>query len=161
MSSNDIEKNVAAEMAMQMKWVEIMRPKVSMLKFRLPYMPGTTNYLSGKMHLQVWSPRTSTETRLIIHRPDDTQPFLKRDYDHTWYSDMMFHFNTVTRTTYFEHDGLEYLGYDHCYDCSAELFILQQYLSSPFVSKSLCILDKYSGLIKLASQIPKRVGIIE
>eukprot|EP00952_Eustigmatos_sp_NYUAD-ZCMA_P006140 26501-Eustigmatos_ZCMA.PRE.1 len=39
----------------------------------------------------------------------------------------MFHFNTVTRVTHFEHDQ-HAEGYDHCYDCTAEAFVLKQYL---------------------------------
>lgn len=39
----------------------------------------------------------------------------------------MFYFNTVTRATYYEHD-IEGDGIDHCYDCRAEIFILENYL---------------------------------
>lgn len=41
---------------------------------------------------------------------------------------MMYHHNTVTRTSYYEHD-VQCEGIDHCYDCSAEIFILKQYLN--------------------------------
>jgi hypothetical protein len=39
----------------------------------------------------------------------------------------MFHFNTVTRTTYFDH-AVTGEGLDHCFDCASEIFILDQYL---------------------------------
>jgi len=39
----------------------------------------------------------------------------------------MYHFNTVTRTTWFPHD-VKAEGLDHCYDCSVEIWVLGQYL---------------------------------
>jgi hypothetical protein len=48
-------------------------------------------------------------------------------YDHKTYEDVMFHFNTLTRTTYFEHNVVGE-GLDHCFDCASEIYILHQYL---------------------------------
>lgn len=39
----------------------------------------------------------------------------------------MFHFNTVTRTSYFEHEVVGE-GLDHCFDCASEIFILDNFL---------------------------------
>ena len=36
----------------------------------------------------------------------------------------MFHFQTVTRTTYYEH-GFAGSELDHCYDCAAETMLLE------------------------------------
>mgnify|MGYP001439167833 CR=1 FL=1 len=65
------EKRVSADMDWQMKWVQIMRPKAAMLKFRLPYPPpnGQTQYFDGDIFLPVWGGRTTTETRLIVSDP--------------------------------------------------------------------------------------------
>lgn len=41
----------------------------------------------------------------------------------------MFYFNTELRVTYFPHASPAE-GMDHCYDCSAEIFVLCQYLNS-------------------------------
>jgi len=65
------ESRVAADMECQRRWVQIMRPKASMLKFRLPYVdPGeesaTSEYLDGDMFMPVWGGRTTTETRLVV-----------------------------------------------------------------------------------------------
>lgn len=65
--------------------------------------------------------RTTTETRLVV------TDFELQKYSHTDYEDLMFHHNTITRTTYFEHD-IEAEGIDHCYDCSSEIWILSNYL---------------------------------
>ncbi len=39
----------------------------------------------------------------------------------------MFHFNTITRVTYYDHD-VKGDGIDHCYDCRAEILILKNFL---------------------------------
>jgi hypothetical protein len=44
----------------------MMHPRVSMLKFRLPFAAGQTVYLDGKMLLQPYTGPHSTETRLIV-----------------------------------------------------------------------------------------------
>ena len=61
-----------------------------------------------------------------LHRLTFSQDKL-RVYDHKEYEDAMFHFNTITRTTYFEHN-VRADGIDHCFDCISELFILDVYL---------------------------------
>ena len=38
-----------------------------------------------------------------------------------------FHFNSITRTTFYPHSIIG-VGLDHCYDCSTEIYILQQFL---------------------------------
>lgn len=47
MSQNEIETRIKCEMDMQSSWHKIIRPNASMLKFRLPYDPGSTLYLKG------------------------------------------------------------------------------------------------------------------
>jgi hypothetical protein len=86
---------------------------------------GSTNFLRGDIHLPIWGPVTTTETRLVT---DAEQPIIL--YDHTDYEELMFHFNTITRMTYYPHEieTSPYTGYDHCYDCRAEIWVLEQYL---------------------------------
>ena len=124
MSHDEKEARVVHDMAQQANWVRTMQPAASMLKFRLPYTPGSTTYLAGDIWFPVWGGRTTSESRLIV--TDPTAP--PRVYSHEDYEDGMFHFNTKTRTTYFEHRQRGD-GFDHCYDCAAEVFILAQYLS--------------------------------
>merc|ERR1711994_541796 len=50
----------------QARWHHKIKPIKSMLKFRLPYHPGKTKYLKGDIHLPVWGPQSTTETRLIV-----------------------------------------------------------------------------------------------
>lgn len=99
-----------------MRFVEILKPAKSMLKFKLPYGPGflsrfdshsfspvwfvgKTSYLQGEILLPVWGPPTTTETRLV---PDHLLPL--REYDHVEYEEKMFYFNTVVRMTWYPHE---------------------------------------------------------
>lgn len=115
------ESYVQDDMKLQMKWHNIMKPKATMLKMRLPYQPGKTTYLKGTIYLPVWGGRTTTECRLVACS-DETH-----EYDHGEYESTMFHFQTVIRTSYFDHDVDIETGLCHCFDCSAEIFILENY----------------------------------
>lgn len=54
-----------------------------------------------------------------------------REYDHQMYEDFMFHFNTVTRTSFFDvplsDEEMHRVGLDHCFDCASELHVLRTY----------------------------------
>jgi Poly A polymerase regulatory subunit len=67
-----------------------MNPYASMLKFRLPYSPGTTTLFAGDLRLQCWAGIESTEVRLLCMRPYET-----KDYDHTVHEQRMYHHNNV------------------------------------------------------------------
>lgn len=113
---------VTRDMTMQENWHSILKPEYSMFKFRLPWDKGTTRYYDGEIRFQAWAPQTSSESRLIIKKNAK-----KRLYDNHLYESHMFFFNTVTRVCYYEHD-VQANGLDHCYDCSCEVKILQDYL---------------------------------
>ena len=94
-----------------------------MLKVRLPFGKGSTEYLMGDFKLQLWAPRRGTECRLVVPGTSDTQMYDDRDFDAA-----MAHFRNVERTTYYVHDMDDVEGIGHCYDCRAELFVLEQYV---------------------------------
>lgn len=126
MESDETERFIEADQLDQMRWVKILRPHKAMLKFRLPYQPGSSMYLDGELFLPVWGPQSTTETRLVPFSPD-----AMRRYDHTEYEQQMFYFNTTTRSLFHEHsvDFEEGDGLDHCFDCMSEIFILRNYLN--------------------------------
>ena len=105
-------------------WILAMGPKAALIKFRLPYQRGSTEFLDGTMYLPVFGAPTSSETRLAIPNPSIDRV---RVYDHSWYEDVMFYHNTVRRTTYFHHN-VDGEGLDHCYDCASEIYIFRDYL---------------------------------
>jgi hypothetical protein len=94
----ELEEDVKKDMTMQMEWCKIIRPEVAMLKFRLPYTPGTTEYLSGDIYFQAYATETSSESRLVI---DSTEhPYSSaalRTYDHEKYENFLYRFNRCTR----------------------------------------------------------------
>lgn len=86
------EKIVAANMADQKRWVQIINPVFSLLKFRLPYViPGSpqyTEYLEGTIMLQPHVKGSSSETRLLV--TNSTSSF---KYNNKEYEDMIFAHN--------------------------------------------------------------------
>jgi hypothetical protein len=124
MSEEEVEGAVEADQIAQMKWHLLMKPRASMLKFRLPWGKGTTDYLDGQILLPIWGPQTTTESRLVVLK-DATI----RSYDHENYEARMFHFNTIERVhLYARNRGLiECRGLDRCYDCSAEILVVLAY----------------------------------
>jgi hypothetical protein len=91
-----------------------------MLKFRLPWDKGNSEYLNGKIYLPIWGPQTTTEVRMcayvFIEKVTDTTERPKRthtnahsqtqsrlivsgtetvQWDHQHYENQMFYFNTV------------------------------------------------------------------
>lgn len=77
----------------QLRWIQIIKPVNSLLKFRLPYKPGNTKYLEGKIYLQNYSP-ISTETRLMVKR-DDINKY--KEYSNEEYDEKMAYFNCNVR----------------------------------------------------------------
>lgn len=49
MNDIEIDERIIIDMNDQKRWHEIMNPRASMLKFRLPWNPGKTTYLKGKV----------------------------------------------------------------------------------------------------------------
>ena len=155
------DATVAADMAMQMRWVVAMRPRASMLKFRLPYTAGTTRYLDGTLVLPVWGGRTTSETRLVVAAPRAPDaPFPLRDYDHLWLSDAMFHHNTVRRVALHAHRVApgRVPGLDHCYDCAAEVAAVTRYLAHPLWGAPASGPDP-EAVARMVVEIGLRIGI--
>jgi len=121
---DETDQKVRGDQDAQMTWHQIMKPKASMLKFRLPWGDGSTEYLDGEIYLPVFGPITTTETRLIVKDGAGTKSYSNKKYE-----DQLFHFNTVTRVAVYEHEiDDDDEGLDHCYDCTAEIHILGDYL---------------------------------
>lgn len=68
------ERLIFEDQINQQNWIKIMRPKYSMLKFKLPYVEeGRQKYykhMKGIIRFQTWHPSNSAETRLIIKHTD-------------------------------------------------------------------------------------------
>jgi cap2 methyltransferase len=143
------EQMVWEDMQAQRRWHEIMQPTLTSLKFRLPW-PGNgvasesnqVEYLDGDIHLPVWGPHNTTESRLVIQQGLHKA---SRMYDCLAYEEEMCFFNRVTRPSVHKWQARRNDGLDGCYDCTAELALLEKYakiwthkkLSTGLISREL------------------------
>jgi hypothetical protein len=129
------EVAIIKDMYTQKRWVELIKPVESMLKFRLPFnelitnrmifentphihkinpplLPDKFRYLRGYVMLQAFGPYQSTECRLIPIRASDGS-YEMFDYDYPAHEEIMFYHNTVTRVSKYRHPASENSpGYD-------------------------------------------------
>lgn len=146
------EDHVQKDMAAQMRWHLIIKPKKSILKFRLPWDDGKTLYLDGKIHLPVWGPITTTEARLI------TSGDKMKLYDNKDYEERMYYFNTVLRTKLYKHN-IKMDGIDFCYDCAAEIKIIKEYIrkyGGYRVEEMIKLIDKACSNYKTLANLTKK-----
>ena len=127
------EQMVWEDMLAQRRWHEIMSPALTSLKFRLPW-PGNgvasesnqVEYLDGDIHLPVWGPTSTTESRLVIEEGRHARN-ATRVYDCLAYEEEMCHFNRVVRPSIHGGQKETGVGLDGCYDCTAEVRLLEKY----------------------------------
>lgn len=147
----DVQVDVQKDMERQEAWCLRMRPFASLLKFRLPWSEGATEYLRGEIRIQPWAPTTSTETRLVVWR-DDLD--VRAEYDNRAYEEALAFHNTVGRVRLYDHGLSSGLipGFDHCYDCALEAFYLQDFLEKRGAPAAA------EDVARLAKQISARTG---
>jgi hypothetical protein len=127
--SDLFERLVAEDMEMQQEWVRMIRPRLgALLKFRPPYIePGvrmTKTYLAGKVMIQTWPPRKSTETRLIVPpAPAVGKRYATMRFPVHEYQDWMTYHN-YGRRIWMNYNAPAPVksvpGYDGCFDCTNE-----------------------------------------
>ena len=128
MTKLENEQTIIKDNDAQMRWVNIMLPQKSMLKFRCPYpdvISENMKMFDGELMIQPWAPQSSTETRLI---PKDSLKII--EYDSLDYEEKMFHHNDITRKNRKYSQPIELDGLDNQYDSSAEVVILYRYLKT-------------------------------
>ena len=81
----------------QVAWVQLLRPRKAMLKFRClhtyeQYRDGSTQMFAGDLYVQPWAPRSSTESRLICDADSPLVP-----YENLKYGEQFFYHNDVVR----------------------------------------------------------------
>ena len=127
------ESMVWEDMLAQRRWHEIMCPALTSLKFRLPW-PGNgvasdsnqAEYLDGDIHLPIWGPTSTTESRLVIEDGSHTRNST-RIYDCLAYEEEMCYFNRVMRPSIHRCQRMLSDGLDGCYDCTAEARLVDRY----------------------------------
>ena len=145
-----VDAAIQTDLSDQMRWHELMAPLASMLKWRLPWTEGETDYLDGEVRLPVWGSQSTTEGRLWVKGGAGY-----RRWKHRRFEQQMYHFNTRQRVQLHTrpagetereeskegNDGMDeqkqsigqhrdkaLSGLDGCYDCTVELLILKEYL---------------------------------
>ena len=126
---NDDKSNkiISDDMKYQMTWYKIMNPITALLKFRLEWgadPKSKIEYLDGTIYFQIWQGKHSTETRLV---PNGKMT----EYNHFCYECSLFHFNRKPRRKYYSH---KIPCYGHCYDCTAEIQLLEKYINKFYSS---------------------------
>lgn len=132
------EESVWNDMLTQRGWHEAMRPSLCSLKFRLPWDRApdeTCQYLEGDIYLPIWGRTSTTETRLFI---DDRVHSGEKTYHPHVYEEEMSFFNRSVRPALHLHtvrDG----GFDRCYDCASEIWVLRRYLQAFHVCSNMAV----------------------
>jgi hypothetical protein len=126
MTPEENEKAVSDDMKSQMEWTKLLNPFASILKFRLPYYPGKTNYFKGDLYLPIFGRRNTTECRMMVNR---NQMNKIQQFDNIKFCNQMYYFNHVIRYKCYPHSIKKTeFGIDNCYDCRCEILILTHYL---------------------------------
>jgi len=153
MQFDEFEAEVHRNNQMQRRWIELMQPKMSMLKFRVPYNTPVSNayeYLDGELCIQTWAPPFSGETRLI------TDGSAKKIYHE--YESKMHYVNTIIRpyvkynTVLQPEDFQRVANISRSFDCSYEIYIWMLYADKekiPNDKKSKWVADQMIHICKL------------
>jgi len=154
------EEQVIKDMAMQLKWWEIMNPEFAMFKFRLPWRQGRTLYPKGEIYIQPFPGPTSTETRLIVKK---NAPII--EYNNTKYESNLYYHNTTSRFKKYHcilgNLDLKSDHLDNCYDCVSFINIAKDYLQFkyPFM-KDVDLKQKTYKLVQdIQNEITKKHNI--
>ena len=116
-SDEEQQDRIQRDMDAQRGWVQLMCPVASMLKFRLPWRSGVTNYLSGQIFFPVYGKALTHEARLVV--PGNA---CAADYDNGLYEQQMVYFNRRLRP------AVQSVLGSGCYDCTAFRWIVRAYL---------------------------------
>lgn len=164
---DDNAEVIKKDMEAQARWVEIINPIQSLLKFRLPFPRNNTplsyKYLAGLVYRQQWGRLSTTECRLV---PD--KPLTYTDWDCLAHEGAMFHHNNIGRESARYSNPVT--GKDlpliisrnitNNYDSVASFYILMEYLqkilgnnpsNKQVVKLFLAILDAKESQYKMIS----------
>jgi hypothetical protein len=134
-TTQEMQRRIHNDMIAQQKWLRIMNPVSSMLKFRLPWdldQKKITEYLGGKIHFPVFGKRLTHEARLVVERGAGPTR-----YDNGLYEGQMACFNQLLRPAMFDLDG--YIG---CFDCTSFRIIVYDYLVATSKSSEIGDVDQ-------------------
>ncbi|CAF1476000.1 unnamed protein product [Adineta ricciae] len=122
------DENIDKDTKNEIRWISILKPLASFLRFSFPKTHcEMLEFYQGDLYWNLWSSPESVECRIMI----ENLPKLIF-YDWKQFQQSFFYFQQIKRTMFYQHDldHIETEGLDHCYDCTAEIFILKNYFTS-------------------------------
>ena len=134
-NKSKFEDGVNRDMTLQREWMDILKPKMSLLKFRMSYLMKhgeQMSYTKGTILYGIWPKEASGETRLLVHQKDVGTMI---DYDFKSYEEVMFFHNKFARPYCYTPTvaikkfilSPENKTYCFCYDCRAEINTMERY----------------------------------
>ena len=133
-TEDTFEQGVLRDLRLQEEWMRILKPNMSLVKFRLPWLQKDLTYFTGDIFYGIWPPPASTETRLLIQQKDIIKNNTKV-YNFYDYEGLLYYHNKYRRTfcqewvpkLFEKYITRQTNLYCSCYDCIAELNVLYQY----------------------------------
>lgn len=140
-TAEEHESEVDANMKMQAKWVQIMKPKWASLKFRISYAvierKQSYKYFNGTLIYQAYPKALSMEMRLFLNE-EDIQNGITYNYNGPLLEKTLFYHNTVIRpdlnryVNIFTMDDSKYMwtgmNLNNGYDCTYLLHVVKHYV---------------------------------
>ena len=134
LTEEKFEEGVLRDLRLQETWMRILQPKLSLVKFRIPFLKQDLTYLNGDILYGIWAPPVSAETRLLISQKDVMENNTK-NYSVNDYEEILYYHNKYQRTTcqswiperFSPYIDIKNNIYCSCYDCLAELHVLYKY----------------------------------
>lgn len=153
-TAEEHESEIAENMAMQARWIDLVRPSWWSLKFRIPYPVIESQepffYLRGKLIYQPYPKPVSMELRLIGNRQDAEAGPQEFVYDSQALEQTVFYHNTIVRpnrnryANVFTGDAKPYDDpqFDNGYDCTYFLHCLKRYLDDGDETTTLALANR-------------------
>jgi len=122
------EEDIIENNKLQMKFYDLLKPKLSMFKMRLPFYKEITEiktikFLEGEIYYQAYAGPRSTETRIIVQ---ENAKII--NYDCELYENNLFSFNYYIRPNFYPNRfTFKEFFIDNCYDCYTFTKILEEY----------------------------------
>jgi hypothetical protein len=113
----------------------VLSKKITGIDFLDNYYKKRLVYMPGKLYLQMYSPITSTETRLFISKDD-----IEKSHNYgtlTEYEEKFVFFNKIARSYLIYQNKYtdKSIGFDNCHDCAAASLLWETYISKYKLSK--------------------------
>jgi hypothetical protein len=133
------QERIQKDMVAQQKWLEILQPVSSILKFRLPWDGVNTSYLDGKIFFPVYGKEVTHEARLCVPKGANVVT-----YDNKQYEGQMAYFNQGFRPAIYD-----FAGQSRCFDCTSFRWIVGQYLQSAGLDHTGAAIDRKCVIVEI------------